>query len=139
MAPARVTARSIQIPKREIVLVEAEEMAEFMEVGGADFVGKDFGVPFGEIPEIIQIENDPRGRVRGMGISLEAGGAFKKAQEVGLEALVQHRLVRNRLVKGDDRLRGRAEFGGQAGADALDRFNRKSMEVGLQSFRLGLR
>ena len=139
MAPARVTARSIQIPKREIVLVEAEEMAEFMEVGGADFVGKDVGVPFGEIPEIIQIENDPRGRVRGMGISLEAGGAFKKAQEVGLEALVQHRLVRNGLVQGDDRFGSGAKFSRQAGADALHAGCGQGMEIGFQGFRLGLR
>jgi hypothetical protein len=74
-----------------------------------------------------------------VGIGLEAGGAFKKAQEVGLEALVQHRLVWNGLVKGDDRFGSGAKFSRQAGADALDRFNRKSMEVGLQSFRLGLR
>ena len=74
-----------------------------------------------------------------MRIGLEAAGAFEKAQEVGLESLVQHRLVRDGLVKGDDRLRGIAEFGGQAGADALDRFFRKPMEVGLQGFRLGLR
>ena len=114
-------------------------MAEFMEVGGADLVGKDFGIPFGEIPEIIQIKNDARGRVRGMGIGLQATGAFKKAQEVGLKPLVQYCLVRSSLIKGNDRFRGRAEFCGQAGANALDRFNRKSMEVGLQSFRLGLR
>ena len=74
-----------------------------------------------------------------MGIGFETAGALKEAEEVGFETLVQHSLVRNSLVKGDDRFRGSAEFGGQAGADALDRFNRKSMEVGLQSFRLGLR
>ena len=74
-----------------------------------------------------------------MRIGLEAAGPFEKTQEVGLESLVQHRLVRDGLVKGDDRLRGSAEFGGQAGADALDRFFRKPMEVGLQGFRLGLR
>jgi len=92
-------------------------MAEFMEVGGADFLGKDFGIAFGKIPEVIQIENDPRGRIRGVGIGFEAAGAFKEAQKVGFEALIQHGLVRNGLIKGDDRFRGGTEFGRQAGAD----------------------
>ena len=114
-------------------------MAELMEVGGADFVSKDFGIAFREIPQVIQIKNNPRRRIRGVGIGLQAAGAFEEAQEVGFETLVQHRLVWHGLVKGDDRFRGGAEFGRQAGADALYRFNRKSMEVWLQSFRLGLR
>ena len=69
---------------------------------------------------VSQIENDPRGRIRSVGIGLEAARAFEEAQEVGFEALVQHRLVRNGLVKGDDRFRGSAKFGGQARADLLD-------------------
>ena len=55
-----------------------------------------------------------------MGIGLKAASAFEEAQEVGFETLVQHSLVRNGLVKGDDRFRGSAEFGGQARTDLLD-------------------
>ena len=55
--------KSVEIPEGKVVLVEAKEVAEFVEVGGADFLGKDFRVPFSEIPEVIQIENDPRGRI----------------------------------------------------------------------------
>jgi len=95
-------------------------MAQLVEVGGTHFLGKNFRVAFGEIPEVIQIENDPRGRIRGVGIGFETAGALKEAEEVGFETLVQHSLVRNSLVKGDDRFRGSAEFGGQAGADAFD-------------------
>ena len=120
MAPARVTARSIQIPKREIVLVEAEEMAEFMEVGRADFLTKSQGIAFGEVPKIIQIENNPRGRVGEAGVGLEAAGALKKAKEVRLETLLQHGLVRHALVKRNDRFGSGAKFGRQAGTDFLD-------------------
>ena len=74
-----------------------------------------------------------------MRIGLEAAGAFKKAEEVRLETLVQHSLVRVGLVKGDDRFRGGAELGGQAGADAFDTLFRNLVEVGLQGFRLGSR
>ena len=104
--------KSVEIPEGKVVLVEAKEVAEFVEVGGADFLGKDFRVPFSEIPEVIQIENDPRRRIRGVGIGFKAAGAFEEAQEVGLESLVQNSLVRNGLVKGDDRFRGGAEFAG---------------------------
>jgi len=112
-------------------------MAQLVEVGGTHFLGKDFRIAFGEIPEVVQIENDPRGRIRGVGIRFEAAGAFEEAEEVGFETLVQYGLVWNGLVKGDDRFGGGAEFGGQAGADAFDTLFRKSMEVGLQAFRLG--
>ena len=114
-------------------------MAQFVEVGGTHFLGKDFGIPFGKTPEVIQIENDPRGRIRGVGIGFETAGALEETQEVGLETLVQHSLVRNSLVKGDDRFRGDAEFGGQAGADLFDADCGQGMEIGLQAFRLGLR
>ena len=110
----------IEVAEGEVVLVEAEEMAQLVEVGGADFLGKDFGIAFGEIPKVIQIENDPRGRIRGVGIGLEAASTFEEAQEVGFKTLVQHGLVRNGLVKGDDRFRGSAKFGGQARTDLLD-------------------
>jgi hypothetical protein len=43
------------------------------------------------------------------------------------------------LVKGDDRFRGGAEFGRQAGADALHAGCGQGMEIGFQGFRLGLR
>jgi len=112
--------RLIEIAEGEVVLVKAEEMAQFVEEGGAHFLSKDLGIAFGKIPEVIQIENDPRGRIRGVGIGFETAGALKEAEEVGFETLIQHSLVRNSLVKGDDRFRGGAEFCGQAGADAFD-------------------
>ena len=138
MAPARATGLLIQIEEGEVVLVETEEMAEFVEVGGTDLFGKDFRIAFREIPQVIQIENNPRWRIRGMGIGLKATGAFEEAQEVGFETLVQHRLVWHGLVKGDDRFRGGAEFGRQAGADALHAGCGQGMEIGFQGFRLGL-
>ena len=114
-------------------------MAKFVEVGRADLFDEDGRIAGGEIPEVVQIENDPRRRIGSVRIGLKAAGALEQAQEVGLEPLVQHRLVRNGLVKGDDRVRSGAEFGGQAGADALDTLFRESVEVGLQAFRLEVR
>ena len=106
-------------------------MAEFVEVGGADFVGEDGGVACGKIPEVVQIENDARGRVGGVGIGFEAAGAFKEAEEVGLETLVEHGLVGSGLVQGDDGFRGGAEFGGQAGANFFHAVCRQLMKIGL--------
>lgn len=123
---------SVEIAEGQVVLVEAEKMAQFVEVGGADFVGKDLGIPFGKIPKVIQIENDARGRIGRMGIGLQPAGAFEEAEEVGFETLVQHGLVRNGLVKGDDRFRGGAELAGQAGADALDACGGQGMKIGFQ-------
>jgi len=113
-------------------------MAEFVEVGGANFLSKDFGIAFGKVPEVVEVENDARGRIRGMGVGLQAVGALEEAEEVGLKTLVQNRLVRNGLVKGDDRFRGRAEFGRQAGADALHTSNCQPVKFWIHRLSLGL-
>ena len=41
---------SIEIAQGEIVLVEAKKVAELVEVGGADFLGKDLRIPLGQVP-----------------------------------------------------------------------------------------
>lgn len=97
--------RLVEIAEGEVVLVKAEEVAQLMEVGGTHFLGKDFRITLGQIPEVIQVENDPRGRIRGVGIGLEAAGSLKQAEEVRFESLVQNGLIRHRLVKSYDRFR----------------------------------
>ncbi len=123
----------IKIAQGEVVLVKAEEVAEFVEVGRADFFGKDVGIAFGQIPEVVEIEDDAWGRIGGVGVGLEPTGSFKEPKEVRFKSLVENRLVRHGLIEGDYGFRGGAEFGGKTGADALDGFRSKVMEVGFQA------
>jgi hypothetical protein len=59
-----------KIAQGEVVLVEAEEVAEFVEVGGADFFGKNEGIAFGQIPEVVEVEDDAWGWIGGVRVSL---------------------------------------------------------------------
>jgi hypothetical protein len=68
-----------------------------------------------------------------VGVGLEPTGSFKEPKEVRFKSLVENRLVRHGLVEGDYGFRGGAEFGGKTGADALDGFRSKVMEVGFQA------
>ncbi len=122
----------IKIAQGEVVLVKAEEVAEFVEVGRADFFGKDVGIAFGQIPEVVEIEDDAWGRIGGVGVSLQTVGSFKEPKKVRFKSLVEDGLVRHGLVESDHGFRGEAEFGGKTGADALAGFRSKTMEVGLQ-------
>ena len=112
-------------------------MAEFVEVGGADFPGKDFGIAFGEVPEVVQIQDDARGRVGGVGVGLEAAGALEEAEEAVLDQGFEPGLVGDGLVEGDDGVGGGAEFGGQAGADALHTANCQLVKFWIHRMRLG--
>ena len=114
-------------------------MAEFVKVSGAHLAGKYLGVSLGEVPEVVQIKNNARGRIRGVGVSLQAAGPLKETQKVGFEALIQHGLIRNGLVKCDNRFGSVAELGRQARADVVNARCGQGMEIGFQGFRLGLR
>ena len=96
----------------QVFLVEAEKVTEFVKVGGADLFGKDAGVAFGQIPEVVEVENDARGRVGGLGVGLQPAGSFKEAEKVRFKSLVEDRGVRHGLIEGDHGFRGGAEFGG---------------------------
>jgi hypothetical protein len=123
----------IKIAQGEVVLVEAEEVAEFVEVGRADFFGKDVGIAFGQIPEVVEVEDDAWGWIGGARVSLQTVGSFKEPKEVRFKSLVENRLVRHGLIEGDHGFRGGAELGGKTGVDALDGFRSKAMEVGFQA------
>jgi len=60
-------------------------------------------------------------------------GALEKAEKIGFEPSFGHV-----LKKGDHRFGCRAEFGGKAGADALDSFGGKAVKVGLQRTQITL-
>ena len=108
---------SIEIAQDEIVLVESKKVAELVEVGGADFLGKDLGIPLGQVPEVLKVEDDAGRRIGGGRVGFEPAGALKQSEEIGLEPLVEDGWVRNILIKGDHRFGGQAELGGKAGAD----------------------
>jgi hypothetical protein len=121
-----------KISQGEVVLLEAEEVAEFVEVGGADFFGKNVGIAFGQIPEVVEVEDDAWGWIGGVRVSLQTVGSFKEPKEIRFKSLVENRLVRHGLIEGDHGFRGGPEFGGKTGVDALDGFRSKAMEVGFQ-------
>lgn len=123
---------SIQIPHHQVILIEAEEVAELVKVGGADLLGEDFWIAPGKIPKIFEIENDARGGIGGDGVSLHAAGPLEEAEEVRLESLLEDRRVGDILIQRDDRFRGGAELGGQAGADVADAFGGEAVEIGFQ-------
>lgn len=94
--------RLVEVAESEVVFVEAEEVAKFMEIGSADLFGKDVGISFGKIPEIVQIKNDPRRRIGGGRVGLQPAGAFEQPQQIRLEPLVENGRIRDRLVQGYD-------------------------------------
>jgi len=129
----------IEVPKGEVVLVKTEEVAKFVEVGGADLFGKDFRVALGQVPKIEEIKDNARGWIGGDGVGFQSTGPFKQTEKIRLKPLCQNGRVRDILIESDDRFRGGAKRGGQAEADALDTLFCPLMEVRLQAMRLGLR
>jgi len=111
---------SIKIAQGEVVLVEAEVVAKFVEVGGTDLLRKSFGVSLGQVPKVVKIKNDAGRGIGGEGIGLQTASALEQAKQIRFKSLIQDGLIGGRLVEGDHGLRGDAEFGGQAGPDLLD-------------------
>lgn len=130
---------SIEIAQGEVVFVEAKEVTEFMEVGGADFLGKDLRIPCSQVPEIPQVEDDAGRGIGGAGIGFEPAGALKKPKEVGFEALVENRLVGNVRIERDHGFGGRTEFVRKAGAEALDSFDGDVAGIVLQRTQIRIK
>ena len=89
---------SIQIPHYQLILIEAEEVAELVKVGGADLFGEDFWITPGKIPKIFEVENDARGGIGRDGVGLETAGSLEEAEEIRLESLLEDRRVGDILV-----------------------------------------
>ena len=98
----------IEIAQDEVVFVQAQEVTEFMEVSGADFLGKDLRISFGQIPKVSDVKDDTGRRIGRNGVGLQTIGAFKEAQQVGPKTLIQNCWVWNILVEGEKRFRGGA-------------------------------
>lgn len=122
----------IKIAQGEIVLVKTEKMAEFMEVRGADFFSENAGIAFGQIPEVVEVENNPRGRVGGVRVGLKSAGSLKEPKQVRLKSLVEDRRVRHGLKKSHDGFRCGGELGRKAGADFLNRGRGQGMKIRFQ-------
>jgi len=114
---------SIEIAQGEVVLIEAQEVSELMEVSGADFLGKGSRIPFGQIPKVPQVKDDAGRGVSGNGIGFQSVGTFKQAEQIGFESLLQDLRVRGILIEGEDGFRGGAQLLGETGADVLHGFS----------------
>ena len=125
---------SIEVAQGEVVLVEAKEVAQFVEIGGANLFGKDLRVSPGQVPKIPQIKEDAGRGIRGGGVGFETAGTFEKPEKVGLEALVENRLVGHILKEGHDVFRCRAEFGGKTSTDFFNAVRSELMPIGFQTF-----
>lgn len=123
---------SIKIAQGEVVFIEAKKVAEFMKVGGADLLGEDLRIAPGQIPKILEVEDDARRRIGGSGIGFQATGTLEQAEQIRFKPLVQHQLVRNILIESDHGFRGRAKFQGQAGASLFHAERGEMVQVGFQ-------
>jgi len=125
---------SIEAAQGEVVLVEAKEVAQLVEIGGANLFGKDLRVSPGQVPKISQIKEDAGRGIRGGGVGFKPAGTFEKPEKVGLEALVENRLVGHILKEGHDGFGCGAEFGGKTGTDFFNAVRGELMQIGFQTF-----
>ena len=58
--PRLCSALLIKAALGEVILIEAEVMAEFVQISCVNFFELDFLVGFREVPEVFQIQNDLR-------------------------------------------------------------------------------
>ena len=102
----------IEVPEGKVVLVKTEEVAEFVQVGGANLLTKDIRVALGKIPKILEVENDAGRGVGGDRVSFQATGAFEETEQIRFKTLVEDRGIRNVLIEGDNGFRGTTQLGG---------------------------
>jgi len=104
---------SVQVALGEGFFVEAEVVAEFVEVGAADFFleGR-AGVP-AFLENIFEIQNDLWWRTGIVGVFVPRG-ADEKSEDAGIESVIDQ-FFRGVILEADRNLPGRvAQFGGQA-------------------------
>lgn len=97
-------------------------MAELVEVGEADFVGKGVFVLLGEVPEVAEEEENSGGDVVVVAAILTVGTADEKAEDVGLKLFAEDR-ERGVLRVGDgeffgEGVQGFRQLGAHRGDDA---------------------
>lgn len=94
-------------------------MAEFVEVGEAGFAVEEGGVALGEVPEVVE-EEENLGREVGGGGVFGVGGADEEAEGVGLDVVVEEGVVGGGFEDDGDGGGGLAEVGREGLEGALD-------------------
>jgi len=114
-----IYAISFQPAFFEVGFVEAEVVAEFVEVGEAGFAVEEGGVALGEVPEVVEEEEDLGREVGGGGV-FGVGGADEEAEGVGLDVVVEEGVVGGGFEDDGDGGSGLANVGREGLEGALD-------------------
>jgi len=121
--------------RRDLLLIPAQVVAEFVEVGEADFLAKGGHVAVGVIPDARKVEKDGRGeRVVGMALGVDRV-ANEEAKDVGLEAFGNDVLRGIGLEEHRHGLGKLAELGRHAAENMSDHFVGNANEVGVGLLR----
>ena len=102
----------IQPAAFQISFIQAQVMAEFVEVGEADFVIESRRVTFSVVPNIIQEEDYLRGQHVHAGV-LAMGGADEEAERIGFNVVGLQFRARGALVNQGQGLCRSAQLGRQ--------------------------
>jgi len=104
---------SIEVAVGEGGFVEAEVVAEFVEVGAADFFFEGGAGVFAFFEDVFEVEENLRGRA-GVVDLFVARGADEESEDAGVESVINQRFV-GIILETDGHLTGGvAEFGGEA-------------------------
>ncbi len=120
---------SVEVAVEEVGFVEAEVVAQFVEIGYADFfevVGEGF---FGVFPDVGEEEEDFGGEGVGVG-GLVEGGADEEAEGVGLNAVAEKGGIGAGEVGDGDFGGGGADGRGEGGEKAADFGFGEGLEAG---------
>ncbi len=106
--------KSIQTPCGQFIFIEAEVVAELMQVGGADFVAVEFLPGPSEIPDVFQEENNLMrdGKVAWWVVE---GFTTKKAKGVDGDVIINHAGRGFGLISNGKRLCLVVQVGGEIG------------------------
>ena len=70
----------IEIAEGEIVLVKTKEVAELVQIRGANLLGKDPRVALGEVPKILEVEDDAGRGIGGNRVGFQTAGSLEEAE-----------------------------------------------------------
>ena len=95
---------SIQTPCGQLIFIEAEVVADLMQVGGADFVAVEFLFGLSEIPDVFKEENNLMGDGKDARRVVD-GFATKKAKGGDSDVTINHDGCGFGFISNGERLR----------------------------------
>ncbi len=110
----------VQFAVGEVVFVEAEVVAEFVEEGAPYFFAVEVGVLVGVVPDIVQVENYLGGEVVCAGVGIGVGFADEEAEGVGFDLFGLYGGGWDAFVEDGDAVGFGAEGCGQGAEGVLD-------------------